>query len=352
MSFPVKYTLELHVYVSQKEFIQRSMFDNKYYNHGLPENRRYIQLNMKNSRTRMIVPLPIKTNKRISSKLDVDLYRCLSTQNISNENEYSKSTFININNTSEKISELIRECAVCLLEQSVDQFHRCYSYQCEHHQRTICDTCLYNHLKSLLENLIDQNKIHCPESNCTALIPFSTIHYIFMSRNNLQLFERYDRQLTHQYLEQNKEFIWCTYNTCSSGQFHDMGIYSNPMMNCIKCKRQTCVYHRTRWHVGMTCKEYDQIKNTTIDDNNTQIWLRKHSKICPKCHSYIEKVSGCDHMTCKRCGHQFCWQCLVDYQNIHRYGLRQHRIDCSHHPTYYRSANNLSSQRSTTCNIF
>lgn len=30
-------------------------------------------------------------------------------------------------------------------------------------------------------------------------------------------------------------------------------------------------------------------------------------KRCPKCHEYIEKNGGCDHMTC-RCRHEFSWQ--------------------------------------------
>lgn len=165
--------------------------------------------------------------------------------------------------------------------------------------------------------------------------------------NNLELFERYDRQLTYKYLEQNEEFIWCAHNGCGSGQFHDMSLYKNPMFICIKCKKQTCAYHRIIWHIGMNCHEYDQSKFDSID-NNTQIWLNKHSKKCPKCKSYIEKISGCDHMICQKCKHQFCWQCFSDYKKIQIYGLRLHKKTCSHHPQY----NHVShTQISTICNI-
>lgn len=34
---------------------------------------------------------------------------------------------------------------------------------------------------------------------------------------------------------------------------------------------------------------------------------------CPNCTIYIEKTGGCDHMTCKTCGYEFCWECLQDY---------------------------------------
>jgi len=169
--------------------------------------------------------------------------------------------------------------------------------------------------------------------------------------NNFQLFERYDRQLTDKHLEQNEEFVWCAHNGCGSGQFHDMDLYLNPMVICIKCKRRTCSFHRTIWHIGMTCQQYDQSKILSIDDNNTQIWLNKHSKKCPKCQSYIEKISGCDHMTCKRCKYQFCWQCFADYQKIQIQGLTYHRKYCIHYPFYRRSNNISSRQRSTICNI-
>jgi hypothetical protein len=235
------------------------------------------------------------------------------------------------------------------LDQSLNEFEECYSNQCKHIHRTICDTCVFNYIKSLLENVININ-INCPEVNCQSRFSFETIRSILTKRNNFELFEQYDRQLTYQHLEQIGEFVWCAHNGCGSGQFHDMGKHSNPMVNCIKCKKQTCAYHRIKWHVGMTCQQYDQTKRLSTDQN-TQIWLKKHSKKCPQCHSFIQKVSGCDHMTCKRCKHQFCWQCFSDYENIQSYGLRKHMKDCTHHPDYYRSNISLNTQRSTNCNI-
>ena len=35
-------------------------------------------------------------------------------------------------------------------------------------------------------------------------------------------------------------------------------------------------------------------------------------KKCPRCSVDIEKIGGCNRMTC-RCGHHFCWHCLEDY---------------------------------------
>ncbi len=192
--------------------------------------------------------------------------------------------------------------------------------------------------------------IICLEPNCISKFSFQNIRYILSMGNNMELFERYDRQLTHEHLEQIKEFVWCAHNGCGSGQLHDMGLHSNPMVTCIKCKKKTCAFHRRIWHIGMTCQEYDQSKRLSVDQN-TQIWLEKYSKKCPQCQSYIQKISGCDHMTCKRCKYQFCWQCFADYQKIQNHGLKQHKEHCIHYPVYRHANNNVYTPRSTTCNI-
>jgi hypothetical protein len=235
------------------------------------------------------------------------------------------------------------------LDQSLNEFEECYSNQCKHIRRRICDICIYNYIKSIIEN-VENTSIFCPEDNCLTKFTFENIRYILNMENNFQLFERYDRQLTHKHLEQMKEFVWCAHNGCGSGQFHDMGFNSNPMLICIKCQKRTCAFHRLIWHVGMTCKQYDQSKMLSIDQKS-QIWIKKYSKKCPKCGIFIEKISGCDHMTCQRCKYQFCWECFSDYQQIHIYGLRKHMTYCKHYPKTRPSNKICHTQRSRNCYI-
>jgi len=44
-------------------------------------------------------------------------------------------------------------------------------------------------------------------------------------------------------------------------------------------------------------------------DDATEIWLAARTKECPKCSVRIEKNKACNHMTCAKCGHHFCWLC-------------------------------------------
>ena len=41
--------------------------------------------------------------------------------------------------------------------------------------------------------------------------------------------------------------------------------------------------------------------------------ISRSSKPCPTgCGWDIAKDKGCNHMTCKKCGHKFCWRCLQE----------------------------------------
>ncbi|KIL57297.1 hypothetical protein M378DRAFT_171898, partial [Amanita muscaria Koide BX008] len=46
------------------------------------------------------------------------------------------------------------------------------------------------------------------------------------------------------------------------------------------------------------------------DDSETANWIKSNTKECPNCQSTIEKNGGCNHMTCKKCKHEFCWVCM------------------------------------------
>lgn len=37
--------------------------------------------------------------------------------------------------------------------------------------------------------------------------------------------------------------------------------------------------------------------------------MSKEYQVCPQCEAHIEKISGCNHMTCSECKTQFCYLC-------------------------------------------
>ena len=52
------------------------------------------------------------------------------------------------------------------------------------------------------------------------------------------------------------------------------------------------------------------------EDRQFELWKKgEGGKHCPKCGIVIIKNGGCNHMTCQKCKHEFCWH---DFQNFRR----------------------------------
>lgn len=42
-------------------------------------------------------------------------------------------------------------------------------------------------------------------------------------------------------------------------------------------------------------------------DKLSEAWVSKNTRPCTKCQSPVMKQDGCNHMTCGKCRHQWCW---------------------------------------------
>ena len=81
-------------------------------------------------------------------------------------------------------------------------------------------------------------------------------------------------------------------------------------INCTQCQHVWCFSCHAPWHEGLACKQYRK--------GNIQFkkWTHEHStsgtancQRCPLCNVYIQRSTGCDHMTCNRCDTHFCYKC-------------------------------------------
>lgn len=107
------------------------------------------------------------------------------------------------------------------------------------------------------------------------------------------------------------EFRWCLSPQCASGQYHN-GSGRQNLFTCHACKSQFCVLCDHPWHRKETCNQYQQrLALAQIEDEKAKTLLEQESaskealkqdtKICPGqgCGRRVQKVSGCDHVTCK-----------------------------------------------------
>jgi len=145
-----------------------------------------------------------------------------------------------------------KQCEVCFDEKPKRDFKMQYSNRCRHTDRSICDACLYQHVKQEFAKMCTDN-VHCPESNCEIIFTEETVRKILSTNKDRKLLEKYDRFIFQRQLEKMEEFIWCAHG-CGMGQLNDGG-HENNIVRCAKCDKKTCFTHKTKWHEGLTCDQ-------------------------------------------------------------------------------------------------
>ncbi|OJD36572.1 ring finger protein [Diplodia corticola] len=221
-----------------------------------------------------------------------------------------------------------RQCAVCGDSKAFAEFPDETRLHCKHAWST-CRECAQAWVAAELETN-GWDHIKCTETGCKAFLNHTDILQLADSAT----FQRYDSLATRAHLSALPDFVWCLSASCTSGQIHEDG--SGPIFKCIGCKKRFCTQHKMPWHRGETCAQYDQrVSREKQEDEEraTKKMLKKTTKQCPgkSCGWMIEKNHGCDHMTCRKCRHQFCWVCLAPYEPIKKHGNKRHAVTCKYH---------------------
>ncbi|CAF1550071.1 unnamed protein product [Adineta ricciae] len=209
-----------------------------------------------------------------------------------------------------------RECVVCLTRKPTADFQKLFSPECRHAIRHICTPCVRENTHRALKDS-PATEVRCPEQNCNVLFDFASVQSLLngastsLGRCGTAL-TRHESHLSMNCIETMRNVVFCAYG-CGWGT-EILGTMV-PYLTCLNCKKTTCTHHKIRWHVGMTCSEYDQKLESDRENRQNKKYLNDHTKKCPKCKVSIEKNGGCNHMTCRNCKHEFCWSCLTDYKS-------------------------------------
>jgi IBR domain, a half RING-finger domain len=198
----------------------------------------------------------------------------------------------------------IQECKVCatqLLRTVNTPWHRITS-DCAH-RSTICLTYLQQHTQNQLEmNSWDQ--ISCPVCDAT------------LSPDDIQawcapaFFDRYGRISVRQAVHDGLSFCWCIGPECRNGFLCDPNKES--YVTCNACERVTCLGCNVEYHEGVSCKEFQEEaaraeqrelakQERHKQDQQSTAEVLRVSVRCPgkDCGAPIQKLKGCDHMTCQ-----------------------------------------------------
>lgn len=96
--------------------------------------------------------------------------------------------------------------------------------------------------------------------------------------------------------------IFCPNPVCSTFMGSSEELDGN--LTCDRCGTVVCSLCKLVAHMGETCSEnMATLGLRTLAQNKG--WQK-----CPGCYTFVERIEGCNHMSCY-CGIQFCYICAV-----------------------------------------
>ena len=218
----------------------------------------------------------------------------LSISSIFNEERNNNS------NNNNEIKNMNEDCLICEEKLTFDELNTNF-IECFH---GFCNDCLYNYFKEKVNNN-EVEDIKCPQKDCNTVI-----YNFFIEekiQNDIPLLEKYIKLRERKQLMRNPDVQLCPYPDCES---YAKKINDNKFVSCIDNGHKFCFFCLKDWHENKKC-------DINLDKSFVEWRDPKKVKRCPKCKYFIEKNSGCNHMTCTNCKYQWCWLCMQEYTYGH-----------------------------------
>mmetsp|Transcript_26289 Transcript_26289/g.46378 ORF Transcript_26289/g.46378 Transcript_26289/m.46378 type:complete len:501 (+) Transcript_26289:292-1794(+) len=153
----------------------------------------------------------------------------------------------------------------------------------------------------------------CPQAGCEEVL--TEVEVKAAAPDYLQKFQNF--QLRN-FVESNTLTRWCPGKGCErvacAPNASAMEKEDN-IAHCDGCDTSFCLICGEEPHAPCGCKELQKWNEKCRNESETANWILANTKSCPKCVSRIEKNQGCNHMTCQRCKHEFCWICMGDWHD-------------------------------------
>ncbi len=220
------------------------------------------------------------------------------------------------NKNKEKLDEKFKtdNCIFCTEEFEENGIVNPQIMECK---KYVHGKCFIDYIEEELNN--NRFPIRCPlcPGNEKHEINYKTIIdcLLLNDRNNLAIKLE---NISLNYLAQNNsdEITFCKTPGCSYMCFYGKCEFH---LKCPLCKKEYCLQCKTEWHTNLTCEEYQKQKKDDENEKQFELYLKgSRAKQCPNCKKWVEKISGCDHITCS-CGSEFCYLCGELYINGHHY---------------------------------
>jgi ariadne-1 len=197
-----------------------------------------------------------------------------------------------------------------------------FAMKCGHRY---CVDCYRHYLTQKIREEGEAARIECPSEGCSRIIDAHSLDVLVSP----ELKGRYQELLNRTYVEDKDILKWCPAPDCENAvecsiKKKELDVVV-PTVACA-CGHRFCFGCILNDHQPAPCELVKRWLKKCADDSETANWISANTKECPKCNSTIEKNGGCNHMTCRKCKHEFCWMCMglwsehgTSWYNCNRY---------------------------------
>ncbi|KAJ1983073.1 hypothetical protein H4R34_001495 [Dimargaris verticillata] len=194
-------------------------------------------------------------------------------------------------------------CEICFTESADIPT---YALHCGHR---FCVECYHEYLCHKITGEGLSARIQCPAPKCSTLVDEPSVAMLVSPG----VYRRYEGLLLRSFVDENDAMRWCPAPGCEyvveCHTPHSALTSIVPTVRC-QCGHLFCFGCGLSDHQPCICVLAKRWLRKCIDDSETATWISAHTKECTRCKTMIEKNGGCNHMTCRKCGYEFCWVCL------------------------------------------
>ena len=189
-------------------------------------------------------------------------------------------------------SDLLVLCSICL--EDVNENRTTSHRQCD---ANFCDSCFGAYIRLQ----ITQGKWELECANCSLLLSEEIIQRFLQDYPLLQ--EHFARLLADAYTD---PLVKTCPNCCVLTRAKKE---QTKHVVCSECHFDWCFSCHAPWHKGMNCKDFKRGSKLFKAWTKSTTEGAKNARRCPKCKIFIQRLEGCDQMSCPRCRTQFCYLC-------------------------------------------
>ncbi|KAJ2997837.1 hypothetical protein HDV02_005107 [Globomyces sp. JEL0801] len=188
-------------------------------------------------------------------------------------------------------------CEICLNDE---EGLLTMALSCKHR---FCVDCYRFYLQQKITEEGESRHISCPGS-CPLKVDEKTVQSIVSP----EVFAKYETLLLRTYVDDRKSLKWCPAPNCENAVECNLNhVDVDQIIPIVKCSsgHLFCFYCGLNDHEPITCAVVKLWLKKCADDSETSNWIAANTKECTKCNSIIEKNGGCNHMTCRKCKHEY-----------------------------------------------